>query len=77
MRGIASEIVTMGAPEVDLSRKLVLCESLKIGTPISDPEVTVIDTRNDYEVNIGTFSNHEPLISANFPTMLNTDPTQT
>ena len=26
---------------------------------ISDPEVTVIDTRNDYEVNIGTFKGAE------------------
>lgn len=53
---LKQEIVTMGAPEVDPSRQ--------VGTYVSphdwnalicDPDVTVIDTRNDYEVNIGTF----------------------
>ncbi len=51
------EIVTMGVPDVS--------PSLMAGTYvkpqdwnalISDPEVLVIDTRNDYEVGIGTFA---------------------
>ena len=50
------EIVTMGVPQVDPNRL--------VGTYVSpgewdslleDPEVTLIDTRNDYECAIGTF----------------------
>jgi len=50
------EIVTMGQPGVD-----PLAETGRHVVPadwnalISDPEVAVIDTRNDYEVGIGTF----------------------
>ncbi len=53
---LKKEIVTMGVPEVD--------PNLVVGTYvkpedwnaiISDPEVIVLDTRNDYEVHIGTF----------------------
>jgi UPF0176 protein len=53
---LKQEIVTLGLPEVDPNQQ--------VGTYISpqdwndlicDPEVTVIDTRNDYEVDIGTF----------------------
>ena len=55
---LKKEIVTMGVPEVD--------PNLVVGTYvkpedwnaiISDPEVIVLDTRNDYEVHIGTFKN--------------------
>jgi len=53
---LKKEIVTMGVPEVD--------PNLVVGTYvkpedwnaiISDPDVIVLDTRNDYEVHIGTF----------------------
>lgn len=53
---LKKEIVTMGEPEID--------PLLKVGRYIppqdwndliSDPETIVIDTRNDYEVEIGTF----------------------
>ncbi len=53
---IKPEIVTMGLPALDPAR-----QSGKYVAPeewnrlISDPEVVVIDTRNDYEVRIGTF----------------------
>lgn len=53
---LKKEIVTMGQPEID--------PLLKVGryippqdwnALISDPETILIDTRNDYEVEIGTF----------------------
>ncbi len=53
---LKSEIVTFGLPEAD--------PSVQVGTYVSprdwndliaDPAVTVIDTRNDYEVSIGSF----------------------
>ncbi|BAZ04443.1 oxygen-dependent tRNA uridine(34) hydroxylase TrhO [Calothrix sp. NIES-3974] len=53
---LKKEIVTIGLPEVDPNQHVG-----KYVTPqewnqlISDPEVTLIDTRNDYEVDIGTF----------------------
>ena len=51
------EIVTLGVPGV--SPTLMVGEYVKPenwNALISDPEVVVIDTRNDYEVGIGTFS---------------------
>jgi len=50
------EIVTMGMPDID--PKHIVGTYVKPedwNRLISDPEVTVIDTRNEYEVNIGTF----------------------
>lgn len=53
---LKKEIVTMGVPDVD--------PNLVVGTYVkpedwnallNDPEVIVLDTRNDYEVHIGTF----------------------
>lgn len=53
---LKKEIVTMGIPEVS--------PTINVGTYvkpkdwnniISDPEVVVLDTRNDYEVEVGTF----------------------
>lgn len=50
------EIVTIGVPEVDPSQQVGIYVSPKDWNAlICDPEVTVIDTRNNYEVNIGTF----------------------
>ena len=50
------EIVTLGLPEVDPNQQVGKYVSpLEWNDLICDPEVTVIDTRNDYEVNIGTF----------------------
>lgn len=52
------EIVTMGQPDID--------PRLKVGTHVNsrmwnelvnDPDVLVIDTRNDYECTVGTFKN--------------------
>jgi UPF0176 protein len=50
------EIVTMGQPDVDpLSRVGNYVTPADWNALISDPDTVVIDTRNDYEVAIGTF----------------------
>lgn len=53
---LKKEIVTMGVPEID-PRTIVgtYVKPEDWNQLISDPEVVVIDTRNDYEVAIGTF----------------------
>lgn len=53
---LKSEIVTLGLPEVDPNQQVgTYVNPQEWNDLIADPEVTVIDTRNDYEVNIGTF----------------------
>jgi UPF0176 protein len=55
---IKSEIVTLGIPEVNPNRQVgTYVSPQQWNQIISDPEVTVIDTRNDYEVEIGSFKN--------------------
>lgn len=50
------EIVTLGLPEVNPNQQVGTYVSPQDWNAlISDPEVAVIDTRNDYEVSIGTF----------------------
>lgn len=50
------EIVTMGVEGIDPNRVVgTYVEPKDWNGLISDPEVTVIDTRNDYEFEIGTF----------------------
>ncbi|MFH7028809.1 MAG: rhodanese-related sulfurtransferase [Heteroscytonema crispum UTEX LB 1556] len=50
------EIVTLGLPDVDPNEQVgTYVNPKEWNNLIADPEVTVIDTRNDYEVNIGTF----------------------
>jgi len=52
------EIVTMGVPEVDPNDVVgTYVQPTDWNALIDDPEVVVIDTRNDYEVGIGTFRN--------------------
>ncbi|WP_428617971.1 rhodanese-related sulfurtransferase [Shewanella sp.] len=55
---LKKEIVTMGVEGVD-PRKVVgtYVKPKDWNKLISDPEVLLIDTRNDYEVSIGTFKN--------------------
>jgi UPF0176 protein len=51
------EIVTMGVPEVSPTLMAgVYVKPEDWNALISDPEVVVVDTRNDYEVGIGTFT---------------------
>lgn len=53
---LKKEIVTMGQPNVDPRAKTGhYVEALDWNVLISSPDVAVIDTRNDYEVGIGTF----------------------
>jgi UPF0176 protein len=54
---VKAEIVTMGQPEIDpLSDVGHYVEAADWNALISDPDVVLIDTRNDYEVAIGTFA---------------------
>jgi UPF0176 protein len=53
---LKQEIVTLGQPKVSpCDRVGTYVEPQDWNTLISDPTVTIIDTRNDYEVKIGTF----------------------
>ena len=53
---IKPEIVTLGIPEVDPNQRVgTYIEPQDWNSIISDPEVIAIDTRNDYEVEIGSF----------------------
>ncbi|MCD6059764.1 MAG: hypothetical protein K0S16_75 [Moraxellaceae bacterium] len=55
---LKKEIVTLGVPGVDPNKVVgTYVEPEEWNALISDPEVVVIDTRNDYEVAIGTFRN--------------------
>ncbi|ATG49835.1 hypothetical protein CEW89_13440 [Celeribacter ethanolicus] len=53
---LKKEIVTMGQPDVDPKARVGhYCTPEEWNELISAPDVAVIDTRNDYEVQIGTF----------------------
>lgn len=53
---LKKEIVTLGVPGVDPSRDVGrYVEAWEWNALISDPATILIDTRNDYEVKIGTF----------------------
>jgi UPF0176 protein len=53
---LKKEIVTLGVPTVDPNLVVgTYVEPQDWNALISDPEVLLIDTRNDYEVSIGTF----------------------
>ena len=55
---LKKEIVTMGVEGIDPLRTVgTYVKPQDWNALISDPEVTVIDTRNDYEIEIGTFKN--------------------
>ncbi|MGD1859705.1 MAG: rhodanese-related sulfurtransferase [Leptolyngbyaceae cyanobacterium] len=53
---IKREIVTLGRPEADPTEQVgTYVAPEQWNDVISDPNVMVVDARNDYEVNIGTF----------------------
>ncbi len=53
---VRQEIVTLGCPEVDPSQQVgQYVEPSEWNQVLMDPEVVVIDTRNQYEVDIGSF----------------------
>ena len=55
---LKKEIVTMGQPDVDpVARVGHYVDPADWNALIQSPDVAVIDTRNDYEVAIGTFQN--------------------
>ncbi len=51
------EIVTMGVDGIDPANSGIYVSPADWNRLISDPEVTLIDTRNDYESAIGSFEN--------------------
>jgi UPF0176 protein len=51
------EIVTMGIEDIDPAKGGAYVEPIDWNALINDPEVTLIDTRNDYESAIGSFAN--------------------
>jgi len=75
------EIVTLGVPAVDPNRQVgTYVSPQEWNHLITDPEVILIDTRNDYEVGIGTFQGaHNPQTASfrQFPQYVRTrlDPT--
>jgi UPF0176 protein len=55
---LKKEIVTMGVEGIDPRKTAgTYVKAKDWNALISDPEVTLIDTRNDYEIEIGTFKN--------------------
>ena len=55
---LKKEIVTMGVTGIDPNRVVgTYVKPEHWNDLISDPDVTIVDTRNDYEVAIGTFKN--------------------
>ena len=55
---LKKEIVTMGVEGIDPTRIVgTYVEPKDWNALINDPEVLLIDTRNDYEVQVGTFKN--------------------
>ncbi|MGB8816488.1 MAG: rhodanese-related sulfurtransferase [Rhizobiaceae bacterium] len=54
---LKKEIVTMGAPGIDpLKAAGTYVEPKDWNALIADPQTVVIDTRNDYEIKVGTFT---------------------
>ncbi|MDX1353601.1 MAG: rhodanese-related sulfurtransferase, partial [Thiomicrorhabdus sp.] len=55
---LKKEIVTMGVEDIDPNKTVgTYIEPKDWNDLISDPEVILVDTRNDYEVEVGTFEN--------------------
>ena len=77
---LKKEIVTMGVEDIDPNHIVgTYVEPTDWNAVISDPEVLLIDTRNDYEVDIGTFKgavNPETTTFREFPAYVeeNLDP---
>ncbi|MEH6452739.1 MAG: rhodanese-related sulfurtransferase [Psychromonas sp.] len=64
---LKKEIVTMGVQGIDPKRSVGSYVKPKDWNAlISDPEVLLVDTRNDYEISIGTFENAVDPKTTNF-----------
>jgi UPF0176 protein len=70
---LKKEIVTMGVEGIDPNRTVgTYLSPEEWNAVISDPETLLIDTRNDYEVEVGTFkapSIRKPALFVSFLTM--------
>ena len=54
---LKKEIVTMGVPEIDPSQHAgIYVQPQGWNALISDPDVLLVDTRNEYEVRVGSFA---------------------
>ncbi|MBW4692824.1 MAG: rhodanese-related sulfurtransferase [Lyngbya sp. HA4199-MV5] len=79
---LKAEIVTIGVPEADPNAQVgTYVDPKDWNTLIAAPDVTVIDTRNDYEVSIGSFqgaANPQTRSFRQFPAYVRThlDPAQ-
>ena len=64
---LKQEIVTMGIAGIDPNRTVgTYVKPKDWNALISDPEVLLVDTRNDYEISIGTFKNAVDPKTTNF-----------
>ena len=64
---LKKEIVTMGVEGIDPNRVVgTYVKPKDWNALISDPEVLLVDTRNDYEISIGTFENAVDPKTTNF-----------
>jgi len=64
---LKKEIVTLGVEGIDPNRVVgTYVKPKDWNTLISDPEVLLVDTRNDYEISIGTFKNAVDPKTTNF-----------
>ncbi|WP_354622739.1 rhodanese-related sulfurtransferase [Psychromonas sp. MME2] len=64
---LKKEIVTMGVAGIDPNRVVgSYVQAKDWNALISDPEVLLVDTRNDYEISIGTFRNAVDPKTTNF-----------
>ena len=64
---LKKEIVTLGQPEVDPNKVVgEYVDPKDWNALLDDPEIVVLDTRNDYEVDIGTFKNAQDPQTASF-----------
>ncbi|WP_025563465.1 rhodanese-related sulfurtransferase [Psychromonas sp. SP041] len=64
---LKKEIVTMGIEGIDPNRVVgTYVKPKDWNALISDPEVLLVDTRNDYEISIGTFENAVDPKTTNF-----------
>lgn len=54
---LKKEIVTMGVPEIDPSKYAgIYVQPEDWNALISDPDVLLVDTRNEYEIHVGSFA---------------------
>jgi UPF0176 protein len=53
---LKAEIVTLGRPDLDLNRRGIRVAAADWNALIDDPATILVDTRNDYEVAVGSFA---------------------